>query len=45
LKGIKDINKIIIDVINEGYSQHRIAKVLNISQTAVYKIVKKFNRE
>ena len=46
-KDIKEINKrnlIIIDVINEGYSQHRIAKVLNISQTAVYKIVKKSNR-
>ncbi|NOR56490.1 MAG: hypothetical protein GQ531_09800 [Sulfurovum sp.] len=31
----------ILDSIEEGYSQHMIAKVLGISQQAVYGVVKR----
>ena len=38
---IKKRNKIILDSIEEGYSQHMIAKVLGISQQAVYGVLKR----
>ena len=38
---MKKRNKIILDAIAEGYSQHMIAKVLGISQQAVYGVVKR----
>ena len=34
-------NKQILKVIDKGYSQHRIAKVLGISQQAVYGVIKR----
>ena len=44
LKNINDIkerNKQILKAIDKGYSQHMIAKVLGISQPAVYGVVKR----
>ena len=38
---IKKRNKQILKVIDKGYSQHRIAKVLGISQQAVYGVIKR----
>jgi len=38
---IKERNKQILKAIKEGYSQHMIAKVLGISQQAVYGVVKR----
>jgi len=44
IKDMKERNTIILDAIAQGYSQHMIAKVLGISQPAVYGVVKR-NRE
>ena len=41
---IKKRNRIILDSIEEGYSQHMIAKVLGISQQAVYGVVKRHRK-
>ena len=38
---IKERNKQILKAIEQGYSQHRIAKVLGISQPAVYGVIKR----
>ena len=38
---IKERNKQILKAIDQGYSQHRIAKVLGISQPAVYGVIKR----
>jgi len=38
---IKKRNKIILKAIEKGFSQHSIAKVLNISQPAVYGVIKR----
>ena len=38
---IKERNKVILQAIETGYSQHMIAKVLGISQQAVYGVVKR----
>jgi len=38
---IKQRNKVILQAIEEGYSQHMIAKVLGVSQQAVYGVVKR----
>ena len=43
-KDIKERNKQILKAYQEGYSQHMIAKVLGISQPAVYGVIKR-NRE
>jgi len=44
IRDIKERNKQIIEAIKQGYSQHRVAKVLGISQPAVYGVIKR-NRE
>ena len=41
ISDIKKRNRIILDSIEKGYSQHMIAKVLGISQQAVYGVVKR----
>ncbi|QOR60950.1 transposase [Sulfurovum sp. ST-21] len=41
---IKQRNKVILQAIEQGYSQHMIAKVLGISQQAVYGVVKRSRR-
>ena len=41
IRDIKERNKQIIEAIKQGYSQHGIAKVLNISQPAVHGVVKR----
>ncbi|MEA1996203.1 MAG: helix-turn-helix domain-containing protein, partial [Gemmatimonadota bacterium] len=38
---IQERNKMILHAIEQGYSQHMIAKVLRISQQAVYGVVKR----
>ncbi|QOR60947.1 helix-turn-helix domain-containing protein [Sulfurovum sp. ST-21] len=40
----KQRNKVILQAIEQGYSQHMIAKVLGISQQAVYGVVKRSRR-
>ncbi len=37
----KERNKIIVNTVKQGYSQHMIAKVLGISQPAVYGVLKR----
>jgi DNA-directed RNA polymerase specialized sigma subunit len=37
----KERNKLIVNAVKKGYSQHLIAKVLGISQPAVYGVVKR----
>jgi len=41
---IKQRNKVILQAIEQGYSQHMVAKVLGISQQAVYGVVKRSRR-
>ena len=41
---IKERNKQILKAIDKGYSQHSIAKVLGISQQAVYGVIKRSRR-
>ena len=41
INDIKERNKQILKAIGKGYSQHMIAKVLGISQPAVYSVVKR----
>jgi len=41
---IKQRNKVILQAIEQGYSQHMIAKVLGISQQVVYGVVKRSRR-
>ena len=41
INDIKERNKQILKAIKQGYSQHMIAKVLGISQQAVYGVVKR----
>ncbi len=40
-ENIKERNKLILKAYNQGYSQHMIAKVLGISQPAVYGVIKR----
>lgn len=40
-KDIKERNKLIVNCYNEGYSQHMMAKILNISQSAIYGVIKR----
>ena len=40
-KDIKERNKQILKAYSQGYSQHMIAKVLGISQPAVYGVIKR----
>ena len=40
-KDIKERNNKIVKAYEEGYSQHMIAKVLDISQPAVYGVIKR----
>ncbi|WP_373030463.1 helix-turn-helix domain-containing protein [Sulfurovum sp.] len=35
------LTKQILKAYKEGYSQHRVAKVLNISQPAIYGVIKR----
>jgi putative transposase len=42
---IKERNRLIIKAYQEGYSQHMIAKVLNISQPAVYGVIKRGSKK
>ncbi len=44
ISDIKERNKQILNAIEQGYSQHMIAKVLGISQQAVYGVVKRSRR-
>ena len=41
IKDMKERNTMILDAIAQGYSQHMIAKVLGISQPAVYGVIKR----
>jgi REP element-mobilizing transposase RayT len=41
IREIKERNKEILKAIDKGYSQHRIAKVLGVSQQAVYGVLKR----
>jgi len=41
ISGIQERNKMILHAMEKGYSQHMIAKVLGISQPAVYGVVKR----
>lgn len=40
-KDIKERNKLIVKCYAKGYSQHMMAKVLNISQSAIYGVIKR----
>ncbi|PHS38042.1 MAG: hypothetical protein COB07_09690 [Sulfurovum sp.] len=40
-KDMKERNRLIVDCYNQGYSQHMIAKVLGVSQSAVYGVIKR----
>ncbi len=40
-KNIKERNELIVKCYNEGYSQHMMAKILNISQSAIYGVIKR----
>ena len=40
-KDIKDRNKLIVKSYQQGYSQHMIAKVLGVSQAAIYGVIKR----
>ncbi|WP_457607437.1 helix-turn-helix domain-containing protein [Nitratifractor sp.] len=40
----KERNKRIVEAYEEGYSQHRIAKVLGLAQPTVYGIIKRNGR-
>ncbi|MDD3592647.1 MAG: helix-turn-helix domain-containing protein [Sulfurovum sp.] len=44
-KDKKERNTLILKAYREGYSQHMIAKVLNISQPAVYDVIKRGSRQ
>ena len=41
IKDIKERNKKILGAIEKGYSQHMIAKVLGVSQQAVYGVIRR----
>jgi len=41
IKDIKHRNRQILKAIEKGYSQHRIAKVLGVSQPAIYGVIKR----
>ena len=41
VKDIKERNQVILKSIEQGYSQHQIAKVLGITQPAVYGVIKR----
>ena len=41
IKDIKERNKQIVKAYEQGYSQHMIAKVLGITQQAVYGVIKR----
>ncbi|MEA3491184.1 MAG: helix-turn-helix domain-containing protein [Campylobacterota bacterium] len=41
IKDMKERNRIILDATAQGYSQHMIAKVLGISQPAVFGVIKR----
>jgi DNA-directed RNA polymerase specialized sigma subunit len=40
-KDIKERNRFIIEYYTQGYSQHLMAKILNISQSAIYGVIKR----
>ena len=40
-KDIKERNKLIVECYAGGYSQHMMAKILNISQSAIYGVIKR----
>jgi len=40
-KDIKDRNKLIVKSYQQGYTQHMIAKVLGVSQAAIYGVIKR----
>ena len=40
-KNIKERNRQIVKAYSQGYSQHMIAKVLGLSQPAVYGVIKR----
>ena len=44
VKDIKDRNSIIVQAYNDGYSQQMIAKVLGVSQQAVFSVIKRSRR-